>query len=176
MRQEPRTHDGLYVRLFAGPAYLDASGPEALSLSGPGLTLGLATGYAVREDLILFVEGRAVIWRGPSSGSEGPGLTDPVVVEAGFGMGLAFYFMPANLYASASLAAARLTLRTGDGVGDRSTGWGPGLSLLLGKEWWLGDAWGLGAAAQVSYSKLSDERSGSWGTTVVGVALSATFN
>ena len=45
----------------------------------------------------------------------------------------------------------------------------------IGKEWWVGDEWGLGLNGQFALSSNEDEGE-TWTTTWVGIAFSATFN
>jgi hypothetical protein len=81
--------------------------------------------------------------------------------------------MPANVYVSIAPGVSRLMFVSGDVTvnGD----WGPGGKLALGKEWWVGDHWGLGIAAEllVSFNK----QAGDPRTTIApGLTFSATFN
>jgi hypothetical protein len=53
---------------------------------------------------------------------------------------------------------------------------------MAGKEWWVSDNWGLGAALQFHYGSMEDGPSGALGTSprvhsnAFGLLFSSTFN
>jgi hypothetical protein len=99
------------------------------------------------------------------------------VTLVGVGPNLTYYFMPVNMYASATAAFTRINLTTGNFTGDSA--WGLGTRLSLGKEWWVSDHWGLGLAGHFSYSANKSDTTdtaqmiNTWG---VGLSFSATYN
>ena len=188
---EPHTHDGLYLRLDMGLAFASMSADtdlgfgsaEELKISGAGGTFGLAVGGSVTENLVLFGELFDDVVFNPTveyAGVEADTM-DTSVGVFGFGAGLAYYFMPSNLYLSLTLAAAMLQADV-DGEKVAETDLGFGANFLIGKEWWVSDQWGLGLAGQFFLGKMKDsgeDAAGevpSWTTVAFGVVFSATFN
>lgn len=162
-------HLGFFFRADIGVGYLSSStgGAPQLTLNGASVPLGLAVGGAIAEDWILAGE----IWGGflPKSVN---GVSQTLFVY-GYSLAVVHYFMPANVYLSFAPGITRLTLETGNTAS--STSWGPGGKLAVGKEWWVGDHWGLGVAAEVflTFNKDGDTNR----TTVApGLTFTATYN
>jgi len=163
-------HLGFFFRADIGVGYVHNSGNGSgfqPPVSAVSIPIGLAVGGAVAEDWILAGE----IW-----GIAGPQDVNPPgkgLLVWGYSLAVVHYFMPANVYVSIAPGVSRLMFVTADvGV---SSDWGPGGKLAIGKEWWVGDHWGLGIAAEllVSFNK----QSGDPRTTVApGLTFSATFN
>jgi hypothetical protein len=79
------------------------------------------------------------------------------LVEGGIGPGIAYYFQPVNLYLSATVGASKVQIQDANNHNVlMSTRWGFGLSTMLGKELWVSDNWGLGAALQFHYGSMPD--------------------
>jgi hypothetical protein len=98
-----------------------------------------------------------------------------LLVLYGVGPAFTYYWMPSNIYFSATLALTRMYL-TENGYSSSSSV-GLGTRLALGKEWWVSDHWGIGLVGQVSGSwNDSGDYSGTLSTWVFGVAFSATYN
>jgi hypothetical protein len=59
----------------------------------------------------------------------------------------------------------------------RASGTGLGLQLDGGKEWWVGDSWGLGAALRIEYSSIArhDDQAG-WTREYSLIGASAMFS
>ena len=164
-------HLGFFFRADIGVGYVHSSsswsdGPQP-PVSAVSIPIGLAVGGAVAEDWILAGE----IW-----GLAGPQNVQPPgkgFLMYGYSLAVVHYFMPANVYVSIAPGVTRLMFVSGDVTvnGD----WGPGGKLAIGKEWWVGDHWGLGIAAEllVSFNK----QAGDPRTTIApGLTFSATFN
>ena len=83
------------------------------------------------------------------------------------------YYTPSNFYFSATPSVTVLNVETDDE--DYETDAGFGVRVAIGKEWWVGDEWGLGLNGQFALSSNEDEGE-TWTTTWVGIAFSATFN
>ncbi len=84
--------------------------------------------------------------------------------------------MPVNVYVSVSPSITTLSLSYG-GVTE-STENGFGMKIGVGKEWWVGDHWGIGVAGQFFFgsNKAKGTIQPTWNTTAGGVAFSATYN
>ena len=177
------SHEGLFIRLDGGVAYKAMNEPGTssgdLKLDGAAGTFGVAIGGAIAINLILAGHLYASTASNPSaSSSTGASVstTDTTLTMVGVGPQLTYYFMPANVYVSGTLALTRLALTIGGTSADSNAG--VGALLALGKEWYVSDKWGLGVAGQFRWSSNSDQGTNAptistWG---LGVAFSATYN
>jgi hypothetical protein len=184
-------HLGFFLRLDTGPAFLYASEPyqgTSRSLNGAGLDFGFSIGGALGEDNILaahflYADALNPTFSPPVSGSSN-GPSDFTL--SGFGPEFTHYFMPLNVYLSGAVLLTTVTLANtpgaygGDAFATRSTKEGIGLKLAIGKEWWVGDHWGLGIAAHYALSWNSDNGavldSGTLTTNAFTIAFSVTYN
>jgi len=180
------THDGLFVRPHTGAGRLamsESDGANSLSAHGTAVSFGIALGYAVVENVVIYgdlyfmsADNPTLMLNGMSAGSDGVSM-----FLGGFGPGIAYFIQPVNIYLSASVGAAKLQLHdttTNDLIA--STEWGWGTNAVVGKEWWVSDNWGLGAALQFHYGSMQDGPSAPSAPRVHsnGIALlfSSTFN
>jgi hypothetical protein len=151
---------GSSSRADIGVGYVHSSstwsdGPQP-PVSAVSIPIGFAVGGAIAEDWILAGE----IW-----GVAGPQNVDPPgkgLLVWGYAVAVVHYFMPANVYLSASPGITRLMFVTGNT--SVSSDWGPGVKVTLGKEWWVGDHWGLGVAAELllTFNKDGGRRGPPW--------------
>ena len=185
---EPQEHDKFFTRasvgICAGNAELE-SGTFRAKLDNPGLDVNVAVGYVVFPNLAV----HGTLW--------GWGLNDPDVHISGqfggttvanhgilqmiaFGGGATYYVMPVNAYLSSSIGMGAFT---GTDQLDGQSNHGLAVDVTAGKEWWVNDDWGAGAA--VSYSHVSaDDNSlgpttvprGTWTGTSWALRFTATFN
>jgi hypothetical protein len=176
--------DGFLFRVLLGMGGFTAE-TGSRSLSGPGVDVGLAAGYAIRPGLILQLDS---IFAGPSDptyeqdGEEVDRSFDATAV--GLGPGATFYAQH-NVYASAAVYASWL-LRTekvdtppaGADEIRESSRTGIGASVAVGKEWWLTDSWGLGVAGRAFLATMRDGDSddSTWGVRTFSLLFSATMN
>ena len=174
------THDGVYVRLFLGVGYTHMAADEAdTTVKGSGGAFGLAVGYAVSPNLIAYGELFDNVAVGPTMevGGATYGSDDDVAAgTVGVGIGVAYY-LPSNIYVSGTLAMSQVTIQQdGEEVGESE--FGPGVSLMVGKEWWVSKNWGLGVAGQIYGGRMKDQGTNppTWTTTAFTLAFSATFN
>jgi hypothetical protein len=161
-----------------------------VKLSGVGMGLAVAIGGALSENLVLYGEGmttRAVspdVKIGALSGQLSSGSISAGMV--GFGGGVAYYFMPVNIYVSASALAAWLNI-TDDSDSDHTvtlweTSVGFGLSASVGKEWWVSDNLGLGLVGQFGFASVSGKARDltgvkpSWTSLGFTIGFSGTYN
>jgi len=166
-------HVGVYFHVDLGPGFFiaQAGGGEFGSAAyGIPAIFSVALGGAIAEDWILAGE----IW--------GAALLSPMssngrVVLSGFGVNVTHYFMPANVFLTLTPSATVLIVDNGFGSTER-TQVGLGTRLALGKEWWVGDHWGLGIAIQ-GYLGINADRGATpttWWTMGGGILFSATYN
>lgn len=177
---EPRTHDGFFLRLSGGgggaSSTLDVPGLESEFSGGSG-DINIAVGAVVATNLAL--HGTFFGWSvsDPDLDVEGVGSgeVDGTFSMAAFGGGLTYYFMPVNMYLSGSLGGAQLNF-DGSGVeGESDTGIAG--ELILGKEWWVGNSWGLGVAGSYGFHSIPDgDVDENWSGNSWSIRFSATLN
>lgn len=180
-------HDGFYLRMQLGPGYTSMTGEAGstdIEVKGAGAGFSIAVGGAVAENFILFGHLIADTAMEPEVKitGVGSGTAKGSASLTGFGLGAAFYVMPANLYLSGSLLGAQISIsdEDGDKVGETKVGFG--MDLSIGKEWWVSDNWGVGVAGQFMAARMKDKEAIPGGTvpewTAWGfsIAFSATFN
>jgi len=77
----------------------------------------------------------------------------------GVGPGATYHFYPVNLYLSYSIGAGWSVLRFHDNTLGSPAGWaniGFANEVMIGKEWWIGNGVGVGAAVQALYARVMD--------------------
>jgi hypothetical protein len=171
-------HDGFYLRLAAGPGYAqlteDIMGND-FELSGLGSCFRSQIGGPVAENLIIYGEFGGVLILNPDFKLAGQTFetSETRMSTSDFGPGLTYYFMPTNIYVSFSALLSQVTLEVD---GDKSeSDPGIGLNAMVGKEWWVGDDWGIGATIYIYFSTMKDEDN-TINNFSVGVLFSATYN
>jgi hypothetical protein len=180
---QARTHDGLFLRLSGGAgaarSSIEGTGGK-IEVSGAPGEMNFAIGGMVAPNLAL--HGTLWGWSIQDPDAEvtlfglgtANGTINGTVTMSAFGAGLTYYFMPVNMYASGSVGLGTLKL---DGDVEGETNVGPAMDLTLGKEWWVGNSWGLGVAGGFSYHSLPDKDvSENWSGTSFALRFSATFN
>ena len=179
-------HDGFYVRLTAGIGGLrtnNSVGGVDQTTSGGGPSMTFAFGGAMAPNVMLY--GEMLI----------TGATNPQVDYAGtsralgydltlfgIGPGVAYYFMPSNVYLSGTLAFSQVAESTTDNSSSSSdsvdvTKMGIGASFMVGKEWWVSSNWGLGVAGLLHVASMRMMGDDSRMTaTALSLLFSATYN
>ncbi len=165
---EPRQHDsGFFLRLSTGGGFAKTSEdfivtdaaafvPIELNVGGPSGDANFAIGAIVSPNLA--VHASLFSWAAADPTVEINGLdletNDVTLTMSAVGAGVTWYAMPANVYISPSVGAASLTI---DVDGDEAeTNTGIALDLTIGKEWWVGNRWGLGIAVGVGTHSVPD--------------------
>ena len=94
------------------------------------------------------------------------------------GLNVTHYFMPANVYLSFVPSVTMVSVSDAHDETVRETQAGFGAKFSLGKEWWIGDHWGIGLALEGFFASNHEHASAQPIWTTVGGALvfSATFN
>lgn len=181
-RSGVHTHDGFFLQMDLGPGWLGTSaeqGGTELDLSGGAGQFSIGLGGALTRNFILAGQLWSVAVADPTvevNGNE-VGEADATLSLTGIGVQLVYYFMPLNLYLSATPSITWLSIDDGAASGDSEAGFG--MKLAVGKEWWVSDNWALGLNGQFAFSSNDDsEEAGApnWDTIWVGAAFSATFN
>jgi hypothetical protein len=183
---QARTHDGFFLRLSTGFGWAKASIGDAtgeLEISGGAGDANLAVGGMVAPNLAL----HGTLWGwalddpdgtlSVSGSGSSSGSFNGTLLMGAAGAGLTYYFMPANVYLSGSIGTATLT---GSKQLDGESKSGFALDVTLGKEWWVGDGWGLGLSGDFQYFSVKDDTflglDENWSGPAVGLRFSATFN
>lgn len=168
-----KTHDGFFLRLTPGFGYTNVSesvpddmlsqqnkGKDILTFSG-GFTAAntIQIGGAVSENLIIFGESGGVLVTNPSVKAfeeevENPG--DVQILLGGIGPGVTYYFMPSNIYLSATILASIASVNI-EGADVQKSNIGFGFNFIAGKEWWAGEQWGLGVSLYFRYGSQTDQ-------------------
>jgi hypothetical protein len=179
------SHDGFYFRALLGfgpgtTTFDNYSGNE-LKYEGSATALRLQVGYAVMEDLILFLDngGTAMAEPDVTYGGNDVDRGNSEVSFSDFGIGVTYYFMPYNIYLSASLLLFYTSFE-GDYV-EGDTDYGVGYQISIGKEWWISKNWGIGVALLGFYGKTTatidaDNSKHDVTSSFIGILFSATYN
>ncbi len=179
---ESNVHDGFFLRLAPGIGFNETTSDIAgssLKMSGASGLFNFAIGGAVAQDLILHLDVSGVSTSNPKVSVNGSTLTTNVSSSTTTLVGIgATYYMQSNYYLTGAFGIAKST-NTSYGI-DYSTNNGLGVNLMVGKEWWVSDDWGLGIAGQFLFTKCPDGASGGGNpdvkSTSIGLLFSATYN
>jgi hypothetical protein len=179
--EEKRTHDGFYLHLDLGGGGFSSKAEEggnSAEFSGGAGQFSVAVGYNVVPNLALAGHLWGVSADDPDFELNGVkvGTDDVRVRVGGVGVNLTYYFMPVNIYLSATPTITVASLKVGAAEFETDSGFG--IRLAAGKEWWVSDSWGIGLNLQYAYSS-NDEKGldpATWKTNWFGVAFSATYD
>jgi hypothetical protein len=177
----PREHDGFFLRLSAGGgtarSEVDVPGGKA-QLSGATGDVNIAIGGIAARNLAIHgtIFGWLVSDPDVEIASVGTGtLTNTDLDLTGYGAGLTYYIMPANVYLSASAGAAKLTSDSPGADFESDTGFIG--EFALGKEWWVGSSWGLGVSGAAGIHSIPDGGvDKNWKGASFALRFSATLN
>jgi hypothetical protein len=176
----PRTHDGLFLHLSAGggtaSTELDVQGLKT-KMDGATGDINFSIGGVVAKNLALHgtVFGWLVSDPDVSVDSLGSGTAQGDLDLTGYGAGLTYYFMPANIFVSGSLGTGKLSIDTPAGTAESDNGIVGEISV--GKEWWLGGSWGLGLSGSFGFHSIPDgDIDENWTGNSFALRLSATMN
>jgi hypothetical protein len=187
-------HDGFMLRLtlgFGGASAKQAGSATSpspflpsgdLTYSGGMGSFGLDIGAAVTENLIIFGRLSDVVLFNPKVeiGNTTGTLKDTSLAFALFGPGLSYYFMPINLYVGGAIGLGAASIHTSGSSSDWNSRTGVGLELDAGKEWWVGDDWGLGVLLRYSHYDVPPDKDDSNHAHLIensfGVFFTATYN
>jgi hypothetical protein len=178
-------HDGFYMRLHVGFGYMSASetyGGATDDYTGGGASYGAALGGAILPNLIVYGEVFGTTIVNAEYGIDGvtQGYSGTDLSLLGFGPGIAYYFIPVNLYLSGTLTLSQVSFSdtdTADSLGD--TNLGLGVSFMVGKEWWVSSDWGIGVAGRFHFASMGDTvgvYDTRLRTSVLSLLFSASYN
>jgi hypothetical protein len=184
---EPQEHDGgFFLRIAPGLGFSRTKiddqfdSLEFRGLSGVG---DLAIGVGIGENLIVHATlfGWTVVDPTVEINNEEFETQDVTLTLYAFGGGVTYYLnSESNIYLTGSLGAAQITLEYDDEFGrvSEDTDTGLAFELGVGKEWWVGDRWGLGVSGVVNFHSVPpvDEATENLSGPSFGARLSLTFN
>ncbi len=171
-------HDGFFLRLHLGVGGLKSSS-DTLDFSGTSGSFAVAAGLSIIDNLVLYGEIFDDVATSPEVKFNGQPVTASGSVThalIGYGVGLAYYFVPFNGYIGLTAGVGGLSLEA-DGQ-TYSTENGPVIRLSVGKEWWVSTDWGIGVALNLVKGSAKDSPPGTetFSSTSWSVAFSATYN
>ena len=156
-------HTGFFLRFLPGFSYTEwtkkSDSFDEITISGSGVSSRTQIGLALDENLILFYD----------SGLTIVGNVEEAIIDAG--LGLNYYFMPINIYASFSV----LSSASSHDVWNNESTNGLGINFIVGKEWWVSDNWGIGAAMYLHH-RTNDTENSDVSSYSIGLLFSATYN
>lgn len=178
---EPRRHDGgFFLRLAPGGGYTRSAIEEEgdhFALKGTSGSFDVAIGAVVKENLAVHATlgGWGLVDPKVEFNGEEEVATDTSMIMTMVGAGFTYYFGPSNVYLTASVGASTLSFEFEGDSEDSDTG--VAFDVGLGKEWWVGDRWGLGVSATVGYHSVPPGDAGSnFKGPSFAVRFSATLN
>jgi len=166
-------HDGLFLRFTGGPGFglyngtgdvVTTDGQIIGDPSNEGSQVGgsFSLGGSVGENLILHGD----IWFSIVSTEKKHSRLYQEFGTAVVGLGVTYYWMPANMFVTGSIGLANSFLVLHEGTQTNSNEdlarditTGVGLAVMVGKEWWVSDNWALGVALQGEFTYAEDEDS-----------------
>jgi hypothetical protein len=88
------------------------------------------------------------------------------------------YYLPSNYYVTGAIGMAESRNKTNSTTNKTDRGYGA--NVMIGKEWWVSDDWGVGIAGQFLYTncpgKLVAGARPDVQSTSFGILFSATYN
>lgn len=159
-------HDGFFLSMNtgigAGPVVLNASGTsfKKMEVSGTGLVFDFKIGGTIAKTLSLSCDiiGRTV--PNPTITTDGKSTSLPTDMSSNdqlVGLGLTYYFMPANFFLNGTVGFSTFSFKNTASNTTSSSDNGFGLQFKIGKEWWTGNNWGLGISSGFSYLGAKDK-------------------
>jgi len=169
--------------LHLGGGYTHLSGADGfgntVTASGGSVSFGAAIGGAVAPNFIVFGT-FSTVSLSPSVkvGGIDAGLNDSSAVLVGIGAGAVYYFEPINLYLSGALAITAVAIDDANNNPIYQTQAGIGVQLMVGKEWWISQDWGVGLAGEFIGASMKDKNDSSvtWSADTFSLLLSTTYN
>jgi hypothetical protein len=191
---EAEKHDGFYFNFLLGGGYdestLKYSDSTDAKYSGMAYMFKIKLGGAPVENFIIYGLAGFYNLENPklTIGSESETFNNIYVTHNEFGGGFCYYIMPDNIFISADLTATQLGIGNTKAESDdeelktSDTGWD--LTLSFGKEWWVSENWGVGAAIVATFGSVpagweiagEDNENDKIIHKYLGVAFTATYN
>lgn len=179
---EAYVHDGFFLRLAPGFGWNSTSeeyGGNTFKMSGVSGLFNFAIGGAVAQDLILQLDVSGVSTSDPkvklNGNDQSSSISSASTSLAGIGM---TYYLPSNFYLTGAVGMAESAYKSNGTTYKTDNGYGA--NVIVGKEWWVSDNWGVGLAGQFLYTVCPTKSIGGVKSDVTstsfGLLLSATYN
>jgi len=173
------THEGFFARVAVGAGWgMDTVKDDAqdeAKVTGAANTSSVAVGYVLGNNLALHGSFFHATMINPETSKAGDAVDGGAkYLATGFGVGLTYYIMPANIYLSASLDIA--VLKATIGPLEFTSRAGFGADLLVGKEWWILDELGIGLALQAIFVSVPSQFDTNHATFGIAGLLSLTYD
>lgn len=174
-------HDGFFLRLAPGLGVMSSTeslGGNKAEYSGSSGHFNFAIGGAIVENFIIHLDLSSVVISEPTAKVNGQTVTAPNdYATSVLGLGMTYY-LPSNFYLTGAVGTAKTSLKANGKTYETDSG--VGVNVMVGKEWWVSDNWGLGVAGQWLYTKCPDKAANGTSadvkTSAFGVLFSATYN
>ena len=171
---------GFFFRGNVGPGYTTISADDAgdTKVSGASGMVALAFGAFVKSNVAIYGEIFGSSITGPTMESGGTTINtndDVTATVGGLGAGATIY-TPSGIYFGGTVGISTMTLEydTGSASVSADTDAGLGLSVLVGKEWRVGNKWGLGVSGHAMTGRIPDGDD-TWTPMAIGVDFTFTF-
>ena len=188
--EKSNQHTGFYLSMSIGPAFgtinndLISPYKEKFEYDGTGSLFDIKVGGAIKENFILHATLASTALIGPkvtsSNSGSGKASNNLNISESMIGGGVTYYFMPTNVFLSASVGVGSYTITdTKNDDINGSTDNGFAMQLKIGKEWWISKRWGLGAALTYGKTIVNNSYSGyeeNLNSNRISILFNATFN
>jgi hypothetical protein len=174
-------HQGFYLSVQLPVGYRStrgAAGAGDFDIGGAGPGLSLLAGGTVVPNLVVYGEFSTVMAPSPTLQVNGSSVEVPDATSStsGFGVGVAYYLMPLNIYFGGSCLLSRSHVDIEDQT-LFETDLGVGMTLRAGKEFWVSDHVGLGLGLEGRLGTMNDKDSTQELTSsALSAVLSATYN
>jgi hypothetical protein len=186
-------HDGFFVRLTLGPSFgavgLGTRDEDEdyvdVGFAGGGWNSSLDIGGSNGDNLAIFGRLRHVTLVDANLYLDDDEVRDvdvSLLTQSMIGVGVSYFIMPLNMYLGAAVGMGLLTTsykRPGRLEVKYDSDVGFALDAEIGKEWWVADDWGVGAAARVSFADIptgdDEPRDAYFGAIFASLLLSVTY-
>ena len=176
-----QAHIGFLARAVIGFGYQQISeevGGSELKISGLASTFMLGFGFAIMPRLAITLDIGGVGMANPTVEIDGMEFDseDTTIVAIGIGPGVTYY-LPSNAYVAGALLFGNISIEVDGDEGDTDTG--AALSILGGKEWWVGSNLGVGVVGHLMVGGYPDGGDGvdeTVSSASFTINFSATYN
>jgi hypothetical protein len=172
---------GFFFRGNVGPGYTSLTADDSgdTKVSGASGMVALAFGTFVRSNVAVYGEIFGSSMTGPTVESGGNSLDtgdEVTATMAGLGAGATVYTR-SGVYFGGTVGFSTMTLEwdTGAMSYEAESDMGVGLSLLVGKEWRVGNKWGLGVTGHAITGVIPDQTDDTWTAMAFGVDFTFTY-
>lgn len=145
-------HTGFYLSMGLGPAFGKVK-VSNLDIKNTGAAFDFKIGGAVKENLILHATILSNALIKPQDFHSDELLVSETMLGGGFTY---YYFMPENLFISASLGSGKFTVENQKTKQSVSSDEGLAFQIKTGQEWWVSRKWGLGVAIAYNHTNVKN--------------------